>query len=339
MTSEHPALRMPAETDPHERTLMAWPCRADLWGSQLEAARADYALVADTIARFEPVTMIARPAEAEAADAACGAGVEVLELPLDDSWIRDNGPIVAVDDAGGRIALDFAFNAWGEKYLPYDDDALVVGRWSAGAGLPRRAVPLVLEGGSIAVDGAGTLVTTEQCLLHLNRNPGRSRVEIEEVLRTELGVTTIIWLPLGLDGDDDTDGHVDNVAAFACPGVVVAQGCDDPDEPDQERLWANRTVLAAARDAAGDRLQVVDVGVLPFATVAERRVAVPYLNLYAGNGFVVVPTCGNPADDEMLGVIASAYPGREVVPVPGAVIAYGGGGPHCITQQVPAAPD
>src|SRR6516165_1516427 len=102
MTSEQPALRMPPETDPHERTLMAWPCRADLWGSQLEAARADYALVADTIARFEPVTMIARPAEAEAADAACGAGVEVLELPLDDSWIRDNGPIVAVDDAGGR---------------------------------------------------------------------------------------------------------------------------------------------------------------------------------------------------------------------------------------------
>jgi agmatine deiminase len=118
----------------------------------------------------------------------------------------------------------------------------------------------------------------------------------------------------------------------------VAQGCDDPAEPDLDRLQANRSVLASALDARGERLEVVDVEVLPFVVVGDRRVAVPYLNLYAGNGFVVVPTCGHPADDDMLAVVAEAYPGRELVPVPGAVIAYGGGGPHCITQQVPAAP-
>ncbi len=175
MTSAPLPLRMPAETDPHERTLMAWPCRTELWGPQLAAARADYATVADAIARFEPVTMIASPADAEGAAAACGSGVTVLELPLDDSWVRDNGPIVTFDADGGRVALDFSFNAWGEKFLPYDDDALLVARWAAATGMTRRPVPLVLEGGSIAVDGAGTLVTTEQCLLHLNRNPGRSR--------------------------------------------------------------------------------------------------------------------------------------------------------------------
>ena len=338
MTSAPLPLRMPAETDPHERTLMAWPCRTELWGPQLAAARVDYATVADTIARFEPVTMIASPPDAEGAAAACGPGVTVLELPLDDSWVRDNGPIVTVDAAGERVALDFSFNAWGEKFLPYDDDALLVARWAAATGMTRRPVPLVLEGGSIAVDGAGTLVTTEQCLLHLNRNPGRSRTEIEQALCAELGVTTIIWLPLGLADDADTDGHVDNVAAFARPGVILAQGCDDPDEPDQDRLWTNRSVLAVAHDASGERLEVVDVGVLPFAEVGGRRVAVPYLNLYAGNGFVVVPSCGHPADEEMLGIIGGAYPGREVVAVPGAVIAYGGGGPHCITQQVPAEP-
>jgi agmatine deiminase len=337
MSSFTPPVRVPAETDPHERTLMAWPCRVELWGPELDAARADYAVVAAAIARFEPVTMIAAPADAESARAACGAGVDVMELPIDDSWARDTGPIVALDGDGQRVALDFVFNSWGEKFLPYDDDALLAARWSAAVDLHRRAVPLVLEGGSIALDGQGTLVTTEQCLLHLNRNPGLSRTEIEQVLCAELGVSTLVWLPFGLADDDDTDGHVDNVAAFARPGVVVAQGCADASEPDLDRLQANRSVLASALDARGERLEVVDVEVLPFTVVGDRRVAVPYLNLYAGNGFVVVPTCGNPADADMLAVIGAAYPGREVVPVPGAVIAYGGGGPHCITQQVPVA--
>jgi agmatine deiminase len=194
---------------------------------------------------------------------------------------------------------------------------------------------MVLEGGAVAVDGAGTVVTTEQCLLHPNRNPDLTRTQIEAGLRRALAARTVVWIPFGLVDDDDTDGHVDNVAAFTGPATVLAQGCDDPAEPDHDRLRINHRCLEGTPDAQGAPLRVTEVPVLPFAEVAGRRVAVPYLNLYVCNGGVVVPVCGHPADDEMLGIIADAFPGRAVVPVPGETLAFGGGGPHCVTQQVP----
>ena len=333
--------RMPGEFEPHERTVMCWPARSDMYGLVFADAEDAHAEVARTIARFEPVSMIVAPgAPAERAREMVGAAtpfpIEIVEIPIDDSWFRDSGPTYVVDGAGGREALDWTFNAWGEKFIPFADDARAAARWAAHAGHPARQVPIVFEGGSITVDGAGTVVTTEQCLMHPNRNPGMTRTDIEAVMRDSLGVSTIIWLPHGLALDDDTDGHVDNLAAFARPGRLVVQGCDDESEADWLRCNVNIRCARGALDARGEPLEVVEVPVLPFVEVNGERVVVPYLNYLVGNGFVLVPTCGHPADDDMLAIIADEHPGREVVALEvGATLAYGGGGIHCITQQVP----
>lgn len=329
---------MPAETAAHERTVMCWPTRAELYGELLADAEQVHAEVASTIAHFEPVTMIAPTARSERAAERCGPDVTVVELATDDSWFRDTGPIyVTSADGTSRVALDFVFNSWGEKYAPWDRDAALARAWAEHAGHEVRPVPMVLEGGSVAVDGEGSLVTTTQCLLHPNRNPDLTRVQIERRLCDELGVDVIVWLPHGLALDDDTDGHVDNVAAFAGPGVLVVQGCDDESEPDWLRCNVNQRIARGALDAAGRAVEVVEVPVLPFAEVGGRRVVVPYLNYYVGNGFVVVPTAGHDADGDMVATIAEHYEGRQTIALDvGAVLAYGGGGIHCITQQVPA---
>ncbi len=326
---------MPAEWDPHAGTIMCWPTREEIWAGRRDHAAADHATIAAAIARFEPVTMVAPPHLVEEAAAACGEGVEVVELPIDDSWARDSGPIQAVAADGSRVVVGVGFNAWGGKFAPFEDDARLARRWAARQGEPVLEVDLVLEGGSVTVDGRGTVVTTEQCLLHPNRNPDLTRAAIEERLGAALGTVRTVWIPFGLVLDADTDGHVDNVAAFVRPGLVLVQGCGDPLEPDHERLGINLRCLRGAPDAAGEPLEVVEVPVLPFTEVAGERVPVPYLNLYLCNGAAIVPVCGHPADDEVLGLIAEQLPGREVVPVPGAVLALGGGGPHCITQQIP----
>ncbi|MBV9916807.1 MAG: agmatine deiminase family protein [Solirubrobacterales bacterium] len=323
--------RLPAEWEPHERTLMGWPCRRQLWGRQLEPARADYAAVANAIAEFESVTMIANPgAEAAAARAACSARVEIVELPLDDSWLRDCGPIYVYAEDGRRRAVHFRFNAWGEKFSSWERDAAVGALIAQALGDQVVEAPLVLEGGSIAADGTGTLVTTEQCLLHPNRNPTLSREQIEAELSRFLGTERIVWLAHGLLEDRDTDGHVDLIAAFTRPGTMLVQTAP-PDNPNHERLLDNRERLLAAG------LEVLELPLLPYRTVDGEQVAAGYLNLYVCNGAVIVPVAGVESDEQAIRTIASAYPQREVVPVPGVTLAYGGGGPHCITQQVPIA--
>jgi agmatine deiminase len=308
---------------------MGWPCRADLWGETIAQARADYAEVANAVAAFEPVTMIANPgADAQAARAACGAGVEIVELPLDDSWLRDCGPIYVYDDAGVRIAVHFGFNAWGEKFPPWDRDAAVGRLIAQRLGDPVVDGRMVLEGGSITTDGQGTLLTTEQCLLNPNRNPSLSREQIEDTLRSRLGVQRILWLGMGLLEDRDTDGHVDLIAAFTEPGRALLQTVDE-DNPNFEHCEENRRRLSHAGVA------VTELPFLPYVEVAGETVAASYLNFYICNGGVIVPVAAADTDAPALAIIAAAYPGREVVAVPGAVIAYGGGGPHCITQQVP----
>ena len=337
--------RMPAEFQRHERTVLCWPARRELYGELMPRAEDAHARVARIIAEHEPVSMIVQPGPAAARAAElCGGQVEIVELPIDDSWFRDTGPIYVVndtDDAGGRqrVATSWTFNGWGVKYAPWDRDALVAQRWAEHAGHVSKRIPMVLEGGSITVDGEGTLVTTIQCLMHPNRNPGLTKLDIEERLGDELGISTTIWLPYGLLADDDTDGHVDNVAAFARPGVLVVQGCDDPDEPDWLRMNVNARWARGSADAAGRLLEVVEIPVLPFVEIGGERRPVPYANFYIGNGFVLVPTAGHAADDDMIAIIAEQFPGREVIGFDvGAILAHGGGGIHCITQQVPATP-
>jgi agmatine deiminase len=324
-------LRMPAEWAYHERCVMAWPVRESMWRAQLAAAKADFARVARVIARAEPVLMVANPGAGKEADAACAtANVEVVEWPIDDSWTRDMGAVIVADASGRRVGVDFVFNAWGEKFLPYDEDARFGRRMCDALGIERvDASPFVLEGGAVTVDGEGTLVTTEQCLLNPNRNPTMSREEIENELRRRLGIERVVWLPYGVLEDDDTDGHVDNVAAFVGPGRVIAQTTADRDDPNYARLRRNLAVLQGAG------FDVVELDVLPAATVDGTRVVVPPLNAYLGNASVVVPVLDGEPARRSLAIWREIAPDREVVGVPGAALAYGGGGVHCITQQVP----
>jgi agmatine deiminase len=319
-----------AEWEPHERTLMGWPCRVEVWGATMDQARAEYAAVANVIAECEPVTMIATPGEQAAlARAACGAGVDVVELPLDDSWLRDCGPIYVYGDDGRRLAMHFRFNAWGGKFPPWDRDAAVGALIAAQLGDEVVPVPIVLEGGSILTDGQGTLLTTKQCLLNPNRNPSLDREAIEQVLRTHLAVERFVWLGRGLVEDRDTDGHVDLIASFAPDGRVLLQMVD-AENPNFDHCQGNKARL----EQAG--IEVLEVPFLPYVHVAGERIAISYMNYYICNGALIVPVTGASTDEEALAIIGQAYPGREVVPVPGALLAYGGGGPHCITQQVPA---
>jgi agmatine deiminase len=329
---------MPAEWSEHELTLMAWPVRLELWWDRLAEAKAEYATVARAIAAFEPVLMVAAEGGAQEVRDACGSGVAVIELPIDDSWMRDSGPIFVTGSGGRRAGVDFRFNGWGEKFAPYDRDDAMSEPLLAHLGIDRLTADLVLEGGSITVDGEGTLIATEQCLLHPSRNPSLSRAEIEERLREHLGVQEVIWIAHGLLEDHDTDGHVDNVAQFVAPGVVLVQTVDDPSDPNHEPMAENAERLRAARDARGRPLEVIELGVLPRSTVRGEPGVVPYVNLYVANRVVVVPTCGDDPhrDAEVLASLGSVYAGREVVGVPARTLAEGGGGVHCITQQVPA---
>ena len=333
-------LSMPAESSAHELTLMAWPVRLALWGEALAEAKAEYAAVARAIAAFEPVLVVAPEGAGQEVRDACGSGVRALELALDDSWMRDSGPIFVTAPDARRAGVDFRFNGWGEKFAPFDRDDAMNRALLPELGIDRLVADLVLEGGSITVDGEGTLIATEQCLLHPNRNPELTREEIGARLREYLGVESVVWIAHGLLEDHDTDGHVDNVAQFVAPGVVLAQTVDDPADPNHERLVENVQRLRGTLDARGRALDVIELGVLPRTTVRGASGVVPYVNLYVANGVVVVPTCGDDPDrdGEVLTRLRSVYSGREVVGVPARVLAEGGGGVHCITQQVPAAP-
>ncbi|HYF46740.1 MAG TPA: agmatine deiminase family protein, partial [Acidimicrobiales bacterium] len=231
-------LSMPPEWAPHERCVVAWPCRASMWGDQLDEAKAAHAAVVEAVGRFEPVLLVARPGDGDEAAAAC-PDAEVVEWPLDDSWARDIGAIVLTGD-GRRAGLDPVFNGWGGKFASYAEDARFAERMCAHLGLERLdASPFVLEGGAITVDGDGSVITTEQCLLNPNRNPGLDRGQIEAELQRWLGVERVVWLPYGLVEDVDTDGHVDNVALCVGPGRVLAQTVADPEDVNHGRLRRN----------------------------------------------------------------------------------------------------
>ena len=333
--------RMPAEWEHHQGCLMAWPTRPDLWNRHLDEARSEYVATAVAIASFEPVVMIAAPDDAAGARSMLPAEVEVIEIPIDDSWIRDSGPIFTVNGAGDRdgerSGADFAFNSWGEKFEPWDQDALVGRRVLEHFGVRRRPSNMVLEGGSITVDGAGTGITTVQCNRHPNRNPAMSREEVESELASMLGLDTLIWLPWGLIEDLDTDGHVDNVCTFVRPGVVLAHGAgDNPSQPNYARMSANLAVLRSSLDTAGVPLDVIEVPQASYFDIDGEPYRNSYLNFYVANGGVVVPIADHPNDAAALAIISAAFPDRAVVGVPSRVLAYGGGGVHCITQQIPS---
>ena len=282
---------MPAEWAPHQACLMEWPTqtRAQLWGELLDDAKRDYATVARAIAAFEPVIMVADPAQASEAHDHCGSGIEILPVPIDDSWMRDNGPIFVADPQGRLALVHFRFNSWGERYLPYDRDALVPAAIAAHLGVRRYAAPFVLEGGSIFVDGEGTLLTTEQCLLNPNRNPALSRAEIEQGLRDYLGAEVVVWLGQGHSADRDTDGHIDGIAQYVRPGVVMIHAPGGRADPDHDRRPGQRPPGGGggrrARPAPrGDRVRLPVTGrdLVPEPLPAQRRGGGPRRRLAGG---------------------------------------------------------
>jgi agmatine deiminase len=316
---------MPPAWGPHARTWMAWPCRREIWRDGVAPARRAYAEVARAIARFEPVVMAACPRDAEEARALCGASVEIWPVPLDDSWARDIAPVF-VKKGAAVAGVDWDFNAWGGKYRPFAEDAGFAARLLERQGLRRIDGGMVLEGGAIATDGAGTLLTTEDCLLNPNRNPHMTRDEIEARLKEKLGVTRIVWLGQGLAGDE-TDGHVDNIACFTPDGGVLLAMPKDKTDPSYEAMQENKATLHRAG------LSITEV---PLPRYRE-GLTCSYINFAVVNDALVVPGFRDPADLEALSIIGAKFPGRVPLQINDATpILVGGGGIHCITYEEPA---
>ena len=327
---------MPAEWAPHDRCWMAWPCRESLWGDGLEAARAAYVAVAQAIAEFEPVTMVCNPSDVAEASLATGAGIEVLSLPIDDSWMRDTGPTFVTDGKGGLAGVDWRFNGWGKVYEIYGQDAQLASRMAERLTIPSFEAPIVLEGGAVHVDGEGTALVTEQCLLDPKRNPDVTREEMDGHLREFLGVDTVIWLARGYDGDE-TAGHIDEIAFFAAPGIVVTCATDDESDPNFPIFQDNIARLRSVSDARGRTLDVIEVPTPRRRDHADgRRITLSYVNCYIANGGVIMPDFEDEQDDRVYRQFRELFPDRTVVQVPAQDIVVGGGGIHCITQQQPS---
>ncbi|MDH6109343.1 agmatine deiminase [Kitasatospora sp. MAP12-15] len=329
---------MPAEWSPHERTFMAWPALEEVWGDQLPSVRQNIAQLAQTIAQFEPVVLMARPDQSDQAQQSCGSTVEVVQLAVDDLWARDTGPTF-VTGSRGLAGVDFNFNGWGNKQT-HANDSQVARNLLAKYDLTRIQAPITAEGGAIEVDGEGTLMATESSLVNPNRNPGGSRDQIEAALRDLLGVQRVIWFA-GVAGQDITDCHVDALARFTEPGVVVLHrpAADTPPDSWSQASDQALQVLNSATDAKGRKLKVIEIAEPDFSKLQNQSkdFLATYLNYYVVNGGVVVPRFGDQAaDDQAAATLADLHPGRKVVQLSIDAIAAGGGGIHCSTQQQPS---
>ncbi|MEV6678836.1 agmatine deiminase family protein [Streptomyces erythrochromogenes] len=341
-------LRMPEESERHLRTYMAWPALTAVWEDRLDAVRGDIADVAYEISRFEPVVMLARPGQAADARYRCGRGaryaIDVIEIANDDLWIRDFGPTFVVGP-GAIAGVDTNFNGWGKTGTPYAQpfahDAAAAAILLDEYGVRRIRAGFVGEGGSLETDGEGTLLATVSSLVNPNRNPGMSRGQVEEAVRSALGIDKVVWVP-GLAGQDITDCHIDCLARFTAPGRVIL----DKPGVGADRKWVavyeeTKRILEGATDARGRRLAVTE---LPGPDRARIRGKGPdflssYTNYYTANGAVIAPQFGDgPADGLAYDILRAAYPDRQVVQVAIDNIAAGGGGIHCATQSHPAVP-
>ncbi|KAL0342383.1 UNVERIFIED_CONTAM: Agmatine deiminase [Sesamum calycinum] len=376
---------MPPEWELHSQCWIGWPERPDNWRDHGVHAQRAFANVASAISRFEPVTVCASSAQWENARSQLPGHIRVVEMNMNDSWFRDTGPTFVIKNSvsskeklGNKIAgIDWNFNSYGlfgEKVIIqtcliflgieegcYEDwslDLLIARKVLEIEKIPRFPHSMILEGGSIHVDGEGTCLTTEECLLNKNRNPGLTKVQIEDELKAYLGVKMIIWLPRGLFGDDDTNGHIDNMCCFARPGVVLLSWTDDKSDPQYERSVEALSILTSATDAKGRKLEIIKLHVPgPLyltdeevaglqqdgdakARIPGTRLAASYINFYLANRAVITPQFGDKKwDDEAVRVLSSAFPDYEIVRIEGArEIVLGGGNIHCITQQQPACP-
>ncbi len=341
---------MPAEWEPHRATYLVWPHNRDTWPGKFELIPPIFAQIAAAIASFEPVRVLVED-EMQIASVralisnapAPGGGpvrmdrIELLSIATNDSWIRDFGPIFvnARVDGGAQIALDFRFNSWGEKYGDFHLDDAVPRRLGDRYGFEVIEAGMVLEGGSIDVNGAGVVLTTESCLLNRNRNPNIGRGEIEECLKIYLGATQVLWLGDGIAGDD-TDGHVDDLARFVATDTIVTVVEQDPADANYKVLQDNLSRLRSMRDASGRPFRIETIPMPPALFHEGTRLPASCANFYIVNGGVIMPTFGCAADSIARATLERVFPGRRVVEIPSTDLVWGLGAIHCLTQQHPA---
>lgn len=358
-TPKQDGFRMPGEFEEHEQCWMIWPERPDNWRLGAKPAQLAFVEVAKAISKFEPVTVVASKAQFDNARYMLPSYVRVVEMSNDDAWMRDVGPTFLVNDEGDVRAVDWAFNAWGGLYdglyFPWDQDDKIAQKVCEIERIDSYRTPnFVMEGGAIHVDGEGTLVVVEECLLSKGRNPHMTKEEIEEFLKEYLNVEKVLWIPRGIY-NDETNGHVDNIFCFVKPGEVMLAWSDNEDDPQYEISKEAYEYLSNETDAKGRKLKIHKLLVPnpPVTITAEEsggidiiegtlpreegdRQAASYANFYIANGGVVFPLFGNEKYDKLAEeTIKKAFPDREVVGVYSREIILGGGNIHCITQQQP----
>jgi len=346
---------MPGEFEHHFGCWMLWPERPDVWREDAAHARRVFCHVAEAISQFEPVTVGVRPHLFENARQMLPENIRLQVVPYDDAWARDNGPTYVINNEGTVRGIDWDFNAWGGLYEPWNQDELTAQGILNLSKVDRYKAEFVLEGGSIHVDGEGTCITTEECLLNSNRNPGLSKEEIDSRLKAYLNVDKVIWIRRGVF-EDETSGHVDNLCCFARPGEVVLTWTDDEGDPQYEISREAYDVLTSEKDAQGRSLKVYPLhqptpmhitkeeadGLVVSDSALGRpegqRLAASYVNFYIANGGIVMPLFNDPAfDDKALKDLQAIFPDRKVAGVYSREVLLGGGNIHCITQQQPAA--
>ena len=351
--------RMPGEFEHHDGCYMIWPERPDNWRLGGKPAQKVFAEVANTIGKYEPMTMIVSKSQYNNAKNHLKEYVRVVEMTNDDSWVRDCGATFVVNDKGSIRGVDWCFNAWGGLvdglYFPWDSDDLIASKMCE---LERvnsyRTENFVLEGGAIHVDGEGTVMVTEECLLSEGRNPHMTKDEIAKKLCDYLNCSKVLWIPRGIY-NDETNAHVDNMANFVKPGVVVLAWTDDKDDPQYERSLEAYNYLINETDAKGRKLEVHKLHVPnPVLITKEEsegvdavdgtlpreegdRLAASYANYYTGNGFIALPVFNDPHDKLAIDLLKKLYPERDIIPIYAREILLGGGNIHCITQQLPSS--
>ncbi len=332
LTNSTPAadgFRFPAEWEEHEYTIMVMPPPQNWkgYGIPLDDVRGQWADVANKLSEFEPVLMAVHPTEKKHAQKILSKDIELVEFDVNDGWARDSGPMVLTNGKGERRVAGFTFNGWGAKFPPYSNDALLKGRLCRHLDMPLYPIDLVLEGGAVAVDGEGTVLTTEQCLLNKNRNSASDRAKVERLLNASLGTSKVIWLGKGLEPDPITDGHIDGIAAFAEPGVVLLHTTKDKSDVNYQICQDAKRRLKESTDARGRKLEVIE---LPLDSELS------HMNFYIGNDCVLVPiTTRREEDERPMGILREVFSDHKVIGIDGRVLGEGGGGIHCITQQVP----
>ncbi|MEZ6127472.1 MAG: agmatine deiminase family protein [Planctomycetaceae bacterium] len=340
--------RWPAEWEPHAATWVAWPVNPDTWPGLFDRIPVAFANFVAAIAKFEPVNvLVSNSAVTESArqllDSACERSaatfdVRLIDIPVNDSWCRDYGPIFlnrshSITEGPSQVIIDWGYNSWGGKYPPWDKDAAVATSIASRLQIPAVTPGIILEGGAIEGNGAGTLLTTENCLLNPNRNPDLSRSDMEAVLRRFLNVETIVWLPgHGIIGDD-TDGHIDQVARFLDEETVLVAAPYDSDADEASDLRANFDAVADINS-----LRAMELPMPGPKFQQGHRLPACYCNLYIANGGIIVPTFGDPADDNACGILQTAFPSHQVIGVDAIDLIWGLGAFHCMTQQQPRGP-